>query len=216
MGQDRKKKQQKKSQKVAKYRAKKVEHRKHHSGAPRSLRGAFQAPVHECWEASHLFSHDRGIGSVLITRQTSGHQILLGVFLLDVFCLGVKNAFVKLMSKEEYRAQLQQLQTNEGLKATSPECARKLIEDAEAYARELGFTPHKDYQKAKNIFGEIDTAECSRTFEFGRDGKPLYFAGPYDSQAFQQRIIKTLTEKLGPEGFDYIMPIGAPPADFFD
>jgi hypothetical protein len=34
-----------------------------------------------------------GIGTVVIVRYKSGGRVEAGVFLLDVFCLGVKNAF---------------------------------------------------------------------------------------------------------------------------
>ena len=220
MGKDKKAKQKKKAQKTIKHRAKKVEHKKQivasGGGAPVSMRAAFTAPIYECWEPVQLFAPDRGMGSAVITRKASGHHILMGVFLLDVFCLGVKDAFVKLLSESEYRNYLGELKKREGLRSISPACARKLIEDTEAYALDLGFKAHRDYQKAKKIFGDIDTAECTRTFEFGRDGKPLYIAGPYDSQTFQARVMKTLSEKVGPDGFHFIAPMGLPPDEFFE
>lgn len=147
------------------------------------------------------------MGTVVVTRRTQRHDILMAVFLLDVFCLGVKNADVRLVSEGEYKIRLQHIRSHERLKSIPAACAKKLVEGAEAYARELGFTPHKDYHAAKKILEDIETAECSRSFEFGYEGKPLYFAGPFDNQAFRNKVIKTLTEKLGPEGFDYIMPL---------
>ena len=102
-------------------------------------------------------------------------------------------------------AKLQQLRMREHLQAISPERARKLIESAEAYALDLGFKAHRDYQKAKKIFGDIDPQACPDEFEFGRDGKPLYFVGPHDSPKMQERIYRTLTEKLGPGNFDYVL-----------
>lgn len=41
--------------------------------------------------------------------------------------------------------------------------------------------------------------------EFGKDGKPFYFSGPYDNA---EKIIKTLETNVGIENFDYIVPIG--------
>jgi len=218
MGKDRKKLQKKKAQKLAKIKAKKTQYKKtmQSIGAPLSMRGAFQTPIYQCWEPVQLFNRDRGIGSIVITRKTEQHKILMGVFLVDVFCLGVKDAFVKLFSESEYQAYLQQLRGHEKLRSISPACARKLVEEAEAYARDLGFEPHRDYHKTKKIFGDIDSEECSSSYKFGCDGKPLYFAGPYDDRKFRERVMKTLTDKLGPDGFDYVMPLGdAPPPDFF-
>jgi len=221
MGKDPKQKQRKKAQKAAKHKSKKAEHKKQlairGTGVSIGLRGAFQAPISQCWEPSQLFHRNSGIGAVVITRKTEHHKILIGVFLLDVFCLGVKDAYVKLLSAEEFRQHLQQIQIPNKLKLTSPERARKLIEGAEAYARSIGFEPHKDYHTAKKIFGEIDAAACPDTFEFGSDGKPLYFAGPYDDRKFRERVINTLTEKLGPDGFHFVMPMGDDiPPSFFD
>ncbi len=215
MAKDRKKLQKKRAQKAAKVKSKKAQH-KQHGGAPISMRIAFQAPLYQCWEPQQLFRRDGGLGSVIITRKTDGHRVLMAVFLIDAFCLGVKNAFVKLFSESEYRFFLRELRTRESLKSISPACARKLVEGAEAYARDLGFEPHKDYHTAKKVFGDIDTEECSTSFEFGLEGKPLYFAGPYDKQKFRDHIMKTLTDKLGPDGFDFIMPLGEPPELFLE
>ena len=220
MGKDRKQKQQKKAQKAAKKRAKKSENTKQMTrrgvGVPVSMRQALQAPVYECWEPKELFQRNCGIGHVLISRKTSQHQVLIGTFLVDVFCLGVKDAFIRLVSEQEYKMFLQQAKSHQRLRAVTPERARKLIESAEAYARELGLAPHKDYQAAKKIFDEIDADACPDTFEFGQNGKPLYVAGPYDNQNFQQRILNTLAAKLGPDGFDYVLPMGVPPAELFE
>jgi hypothetical protein len=218
MGKDRKKIQKKKAQKAAKQKAKKAQHKKPPgSRTPLALRGALQTPVYQCWEPIELFDQIRGLGSVIITRKAEHHNIVVGVFLIDAFCLGIKDAFIKLMPEEEYRQLIQQIKTHEGLRKTSPERARKLIEEAEAYARELGFTPHKDYQTAKKIFGDIDPGACPDTFEFGRDGMPVYIAGPHDSRRFRERVIRTLTQKLGQDGFHYVMPMGDDvPPDFFE
>ena len=212
---DRKKFQKKKAKKAAKSKTKKAEYEKQRAirgtGGSLALRAAFQAPLYQCWEPGELFDRNRGIGSVVVTRKTPHHKIVMAVFLLDVFCLGVKNAHVDLVSDSAYQSTLQRIRTHERLQSISPECARKLVEDAEAYAQALGFAPHKDYHAAKGIFGDIEPTECSRCFEFGRDGKPLYIAGPHDKRAFRKSVMQTLTDKLGPEGFHYVMPLDDPP-----
>jgi hypothetical protein len=212
MGKDRKKIQQKKAQKAARQRAKKAQHKQHLTvrgpGSSLSLRGALQGPIYECWEPKQLFSRTAGIGPIVVTRKAPPHKILIGVFLIDVFCLGVKDAYIKLLYEEEYRLHIRQMKGHQSLKKISPERARKLVEEAETYARNLGFEPHRDYQAAKKIFGDINPEECSDSFEFGYNGKPLFFAGPYDNKKFRERVIKTLTQSVGPEGFEYIMPLG--------
>jgi hypothetical protein len=217
MGKDRKKIQKKKAQKAAKHRAKKTQNRSHHrERTPFGLRKAVQSPIYQCWEPVELFDDMRGIGSVVMARKTEHHQIVMAVFLVDVFCLGIKDAYIRLLSEEGYRQHLKQIKSHQKLREISPERARKLVEEAEAYAGELGFKPHKDYHAAKAIFGDIDASACPDTFEFGRNGQPLYFAGPYDDRRVRERVIRTLTEKLGPNGFHYVMPTDDVPPDFFE
>ncbi|HKY03690.1 MAG TPA: hypothetical protein VJQ56_02305, partial [Blastocatellia bacterium] len=135
-------------------------------------------------------------------------------FLLDVFCLGVKNAFFRIMSEWEYETTLRSLKRQEDFEIMSAECVRKLVEDAVDYAKDLGFSPHSDYLLAGKIFGDIDKSACQMSFAFGQDGKPTYISGPYDSPAKSRRIINTLTERCGPDGFHYLMMIGSPSGDF--
>ena len=131
---------------------------------------ALQAPLYECWEREGFFEPDAGIGAVVVTRKTPGDQILMAVFLLDVFCLGIKNAGCMLITERDYRLRLEHIEKTQGLKEVHPACARKLVEGAEAYASDLRFYPHGDYGIAKKIFGDIDKALCPRSFTFGREG----------------------------------------------
>lgn len=214
MALDRKKLQKKKAKKAAKKKARKSREQK--GGAIMGIAGkmainqAIQSPIHECWEPEQLYNSDQGIGTIIVSRKTQRNDILIAAFLVDIFCLGVKNAHIKLMSKEEYHFSLENIREQEDLKAIHPSCARKLVEGAEAYATELGISPHKDYQSARKIFGDIEKEVCPRSFEFGKNGKPFYLAGPYDSSAFSRRIVKTLMDKFGPDGFHYLLPLDDP------
>ena len=78
---------------------------------------------------------------------------------------------------------------------------KKLVVGAEAYAEKLGFPPRGDYGFAKRIFKDIHKNQCSRSFAFGWDGKPLYLAGPGDSTQFSRDVVNRLTAKLGADGF---------------
>jgi len=55
----------------------------------------------------------------------------------------------------------------------------------------------------KEIFGDIDASVCPVKYEYGKDGKPFYMNGPYESHADVQKIINTLTEKCGVNGFEH-------------
>ena len=171
---------------------------------------ALQAPLYECWERKGLFETDAGIGTVVVTRKTPGNQILMAAFLVDIFCLGVKDAHCMLLSENEYRFRLQQIENHQELSEVHPACAKKLVEGAEIYAESLGFSPHRDYGFAKRIFGDIKENQCPRSFTFGRDGKPMYLAGPNDNAQFRKKVMNTLTTRLGENGFHYLMPLSEP------
>lgn len=159
-------------------------------------------PVHECLVSKQLF--DVGLGSVLVSRKLQSGMIAMSLFLVDVYCLGVKDAMFSVMDPEEYGLRLGKLAGTQTLEPAEPSCVRKLVEGAIAYAQDLGFAPHRDYEAAGRIFGEIDPAACLENYEFGKDGKPFYVSGPLDSPAKSKRIIDTLTERLGPEGFHFM------------
>jgi hypothetical protein len=213
MALNRKKLQKKKAKRVSKNKDRKALLKKKNIGVKNTsdnmlMKQALKYPIYQCWRAKYLFESDSGVGTVIITRKSQDNDVVLAVFLLDVFCLGVKNAFISIMFEKDYLSQLDQVRVNEELEQISAPSARKLIEDAEKYANELGFSPHKDYHSAKKIFGDIDTETCSESFEFGREGKPYYMAGPYDSQSFSKKVIKQLMEKCGPDEFNYFLPMG--------
>jgi hypothetical protein len=167
---------------------------------------AVDAPVHECLMPKELF--EAGIGEVIFSRKMPEGRIAMAGFLLDVFCLGVKDALFKVLSEPEYRALLSRWSEHQRFRPIDPTCARKLVEEAEAYARDLGLSPHPDYHTARKIFGDVDPSACRMRFEFGKDGKPLYASGPYDSLEKSRRIIEILTERCGPDGFHYL--VGSP------
>jgi hypothetical protein len=90
------------------------------------------------------------------------------------------------------------------------------VEGAVEYARRLGFLPHPDYKKAAKVMGGINPKECSEVFVYGSESKPLYVAGPYDGEAKRNRILKTLTKALGPQGFHFFAPLDPEGEEFFE
>ncbi|MBV8377000.1 MAG: hypothetical protein JO279_08350 [Verrucomicrobia bacterium] len=130
-----------------------------------------------------------------------------GFFLLDVFCLGVKDAGFHCFNSIAHHREslLDRLFPDEDPVRMTPAAARKLTEDAIRYARDLGFSPGVDYKKASRVFGGITTADCDEEFMFGKDGKPLYIQGPSDSPARVERILRTLEARCGEGGYHYIV-----------
>jgi len=162
---------------------------------------AARSPLHDCLVSSSL--SETGIGNIIVSRMMPTDHIAVGVFLLDIYCLGVKESFYTIVEPQEYTRLLQKMKSEGIVENIHPSCARKLIEGGVLYAERLGFKPHGDYKVAKKIFGDIDPEDCPRTFEYGYNGKPYYVSGPYDTRQKSESILKTLSERCGPNGFHY-------------
>ena len=164
---------------------------------------AEKAPILHCCAADSLW--DEGIGNVLISR-ARGAEVAFGMFLVDMYCLGVKNAFFNVVSRSDYDFKIFEQAFRGEHVDLSPECGRNLVEGAVRYARDLGFAPHRDYRQAKRIFGDIDATECQQQFVYGKDGQPMFIAGPDDGAMRCRQIIDTLAARCGPDGFHFTMP----------
>ncbi len=165
-----------------------------------------KCPIHECFIPNTLF--ELGIGCVIVTRKTPDGLIALSSFIVDVYCLGVKNAFFKVSSEFEYENTIKPQLMNSNAEAVfeniHQSCAKKLVEGAVLYAKELGFPPHRDYRNAQKIFGDIDAGSCSVKYIYGKDGKPFYIRGPNESASQTKRIVDQLSKKCGEGNFEYM------------
>lgn len=145
-----------------------------------------------------------GIGTVVFTRFRNS-KAEAGVFLLDVFCLGVKSAFYLNVHELEYPERILDRALPEAQrKPIDPPSARKLVEGAEAFARSLGFPPHADYRKACRVFGGTKAEDAAESFSFGRNGKPFYVQGPSESIEKCLRVLKQLKAHCGEGKFDFV------------
>ncbi len=150
---------------------------------------------------------ETGIGQVVIVRYKGGDRIEMGVFLVDVFCLGVKNAFFTQCAEAAFDEVMEKIfPGGRSVEEHSAAWGRKLVEEAMEYARKLGFAPHSHYKQAARVMGGINAKDCEETFEFGKDGKPLFIAGPNDDPSRCARIMSALTNKCGKDGFHFLMP----------
>jgi hypothetical protein len=168
------------------------------------IASAASSPFHEALVPKKLF--ELGIGHLVFSRLLPDGRIAMAAFLLDTFCLGVKDAFVAIVTKTEYAMHRSKWSAAESLQAMDPACFRKLVEGGVAYAQDLGFSPHADYAVARQIFGDVDSTGCSTRFEYGQDGKPFYVSGPHETDEQVQTIVEQLERRVGSGNFDYLVP----------
>jgi hypothetical protein len=163
-------------------------------------------PVSDVRVATDLW--DDGIGYVALARRGRNNQVAYANFLVDVYCLGVKNVALFIGPEGQWHDMLEgAAEHGMNLETATPEYARKLVEGAVSFARSCGLEPHPDWPVAARIFGDIDPTRCLNEFTFGKDGKPFYIAGPFDSPERVQQITVALAKNAGPDHFDYVIPI---------
>lgn len=165
------------------------------------VRRATAAPVHACLVQESIFA--AGVGMVFLIRKTGARRFAMGGFLVDAYCLGVKDVLFRELDETEMEAALDGVEAMGPLAAADLPYARKLLRDAVAYAQSLGLPPHPDYAAAEPLFGEANADACDVQFQFGCEGRPLYVPGPGDSPTQIRRRLDRLRRKLGDDGFDF-------------
>lgn len=161
-------------------------------------------PIYECLATKGM--DETGLGTVIWARRIPSGAIAVAAFIVDTFCLGVKNALFKVASAQDYEDRLKPgLGVDQEFENIHPSCARKLIEGALGYAAALGFAPHRDYQEAKGLFGTVEGQACPTSFTYGHDGKPLYIRGPNESLAQAKQIVTQLQKVCGDDNYHYLV-----------
>jgi hypothetical protein len=170
----------------------------------------------KAWRSAGLF--EKGVGTVVVARFKGDGRVEAGFFLVDVWCLGVKVAgFRRFESADELQEELlDRLFAGHEPMEISAEAGRKLVEEAVAFAGRLGIAPCRDYKKGCRVFGGIATTACVENFVFGKDGKPLYVQGQFDSPDRRERILRALEARCGRDGFHYIVVEDEPFEEFED
>lgn len=130
--------------------------------------------VHQDWETL-------GISPVYVVKKISDNSYALVNYLVDFWCLGVKDVFFKVgVTRERLNISLD---NQAGLVDISYEDARSLILGAADFAASLGIAPHKSWNGFPSSFIEADKPYAPK-FSFGKKGAPCYVAGFYDHEQY--------------------------------
>lgn len=164
---------------------------------------------HEDWpDAATPDDGAEGVACVAVARRHRPHRVSVCGYLVDVYCLGVKDALgPRVMNDRDLPASLRTFFgafEEVGAPLEIPlELARHLVWGAVDYARRLGFEPAPDFAAAADHLGSWqDTSAIT----FGREGVPYYVAGPYDDPA---RVLGVLRRSVGENNFRFTVPLDA-------
>lgn len=134
-------------------------------------------PIHECYVSSDW--QISGLAQIIVIRQLPNGKYLLGVYLVDVFCLGLKDTFIRTHLNEGMVDEILN-QMPCGLDEVSYEDVRSIVLGAIDYAKNLGFEPDREWKRSGLIIES--NRDFVHKFTFGKDGKPLFIQGPHDNK----------------------------------
>jgi hypothetical protein len=147
---------------------------------------------------------DSGVACVLLAAPDGHSRVSVYGYLVDTWCLGVKNALgPKRMSTRDlvgFRRRYFGHWRSEGIPIPL-ELAQHLVLGSVAYARRLGFEPQRDFRRARRPLGSW---EGPSAITFGMDGKPHYLNGPHDDP---ERVVATLERTVGRGGYHYTVSL---------
>jgi hypothetical protein len=165
------------------------------------IKRASHLPIYECkafdkWE-------ETGMTPVTIARALNQETYVLVSYLVDSWCLGLKDVLIKIgMSAFELSHYYEMTSQDQSLISISYQDARSLILGAIDYAKNLGIEPYDDWKKVESFVEGNHSYE--NKFSFGKDGKPFYYAGPYDLNKYN---IEDIIDKVTAAGGHYILPL---------
>lgn len=151
-----------------------------------------------------------GLGHIIVVREHVGGKVTLGMYLVDKYCLGVKDTFYHFRMEEyDYRDFLYTLDEI-GIKEISYEEAHNRIFGAVEFAEEAGIKPHKNFALTQYILEEDDENVPLIEYEYGKDGRHFLVA---KSNLEASKYLPLLRKNLG-DNFDWV--IREPEGDGFD
>lgn len=162
---------------------------------------------HPEWPSGETVDRETdGLVGVLIAHRDRHQKVSVCGYLLDVYCLGVKDALGPDRMRRDELASFARIYFHawgaDGV-AAPIELARELVFGAVEYARALGFAPHPDFERAR---GQLGAWEGPGAIRFGRNGKPFFAQGPYDDPA---AVLRTLEASVGSGNFNFTVSVGS-------
>jgi len=144
-----------------------------------------------------------GLVAVLVARDAGRSRVSLCGYLVDVYCLGVKDAVGPRAMNTNQAAEFTRSYYGgyqDPPLAAPLELAQNLVYGAIEYARSLGrLDPAPDFEATRDHLGPWSARSA---ISFGRDGKPFFIQGPRDNAA---RVVSKLQRSVGPHNFEFLI-----------
>lgn len=136
-------------------------------------------PIYECrinsdWEISKL-------ANIFVARKHTNGNLTVGLYLVDLKCLGVKDAYYFFnISEVEYEELIEKSVGVVDLDHVPYPLVHNIIYAGVEFAEEYGFKPCKEYASVAKYILEEDTEDIELIdIDCGENGKPFYISGPF-------------------------------------
>lgn len=160
---------------------------------------ARKLPIYKTLVSENIL--DVGMGYAIVIRQKRNEDKVLAVYLLDIWCLGVKDTFFRMIPAYEFDDALDDMFNSlpYAMIETDPTYTFNLVYGAVEYAEDLGLSPHKDFLTTRYILDDVNSFDFI-DIEFGKNGRPCYVPGPDDHSG---KIVSILNKHIGRDAYDY-------------
>ncbi len=145
-----------------------------------------------------------GLAQIMVARKHVTGNITMGLFLVDTFCLGVKNTFFRFnVSEYMYNDFKEEVFHGEAV-VIDYTLAHNIIYGALEFAEEYGFYPNKSFSNVTKYILDDDEDVDIIDLEFGQDGKP--FLVITDENEPYKKYLSILDETAGPGNYTFMLP----------
>lgn len=161
---------------------------------------ARKLPMGKCYITPRW--QEAGIAQIIISRVRPDGSLVVGIFLVDTFCIGVKDAtYNPKMSEYEFQELLDRCASGPGLEEISYPEAHNIIYGAIGFAEDGGIKPAKDFKIAGYILEEDTDYIPLIEYEFGKNGKHFLVI---NSDRREMPYLHQLKKTLG-DDFKFVM-----------
>lgn len=161
---------------------------------------ARKMPIVACY-ATADWKTDMGIVQATVVRQRNDGNFLVGSYLVDTYCLGVKDVFYNSkVDQSELDQMLEHWDDSTGLEPADYAEVHNLIYGAVEFAEEAGIRPCQQFGVCQYVLEEDDEKIPLIEYEYGLNGR--YYLE--NRMMNEKRYLPILERNLGVGNFDYV------------
>jgi hypothetical protein len=159
----------------------------------------------ECWVNSNWRA--TGMANLLVLGQAGSGQYALAAFLIDIWCVGLKDAWGNAdYSRLDFDQMLKRAKERMPMVRIDTDAARRLVAGGIRFARHNGFRLPPDSDRWTAMLGDLGDIGIADLADFGKDGKLLYVG---DRQFLAQRLNGMSVEQfMQRPDVDWTMEVG--------